>query len=337
LRQIDEAFLHTFLHIGANNLNGMSTESSQVSLVIPLFNELEMLPFLVDEIEQFRKNRAEVTEVIFVDDGSSDGTGHKVQELTQNLAGYKLVNFPRNFGHQIAVTAGLDFVTTDASIIMDADLQDPLEVAAQMIDIWKEGYDVVYGIRSERTGESVFKKLTASLFYRFFKWITDLDIPMDTGDFRLISKPVIAAYQQVNEHQPFVRGLITWLGYNQIGVSYKRESRKAGKTKYPFRKMLKLAMNAITAFSDKPLRIAIQAGVATSVLAFAGMVWVLYGKLVLNATVAGWASTTLIVLFLGGVQMLFLGIIGIYMARIYAEVKRRPRYILKDLWTSDAD
>lgn len=313
----------------------MLLKSPNVSLVIPLYNELEMLPLLVQEVEEFRNIRTEITEVIFVNDGSTDGSPQKVEELTRHLAGYKLISFPRNFGHQIAVTAGLDFVGTDAAIIMDADLQDPLEVAGQMIDIWQEGFDVVYGIRKERDGESLFKRLSASVFYRFFKWITDLDIPIDTGDFRLVSRQVIQAYKQVTEHQPFIRGLITWLGYHQKGIEYKRASRRAGRTKYPFRKMLKLAINAVTAFSDKPLRIAIQVGVATSFLAAIGIIWVLYTRFVLHTTIPGWASSTLIVLFLGGVQMLFLGIIGVYLARIYGEVKRRPRYILKDIWQSD--
>tara|TARA_Y100001935_G_scaffold238369_1_gene224820 strand:- start:179584 stop:180534 length:951 start_codon:yes stop_codon:yes gene_type:complete len=313
----------------------MAQSEKQVSLVIPLYNEEEMMPILIEKLEEFRSKNSVISEVIFINDGSRDKTEALVYELTSTLTGYHLINFSRNFGHQIAVTAGLDFVTTDAAIIMDADLQDPLDTAGKMIEKWQNGYDVVYGVRKERDGESVFKKATASLFYRFFKWITDLDIPLDTGDFRLLDKKVIKAYQSVSEQQPFVRGLITWLGYDQIGIEYHRESRKAGETKYPLKKMIRLALNAITSFSDKPLRIATQVGTILSILAFIGILWVFYVRLFMDTAVPGWASSLLITLFLGGVQILFLGIIGAYLARIYGEVRHRPRYLLKNSWKSD--
>lgn len=312
----------------------MSNGQKQVSLVIPLFNEEEMLSILITELEAFRKDRPEITEIIFVNDGSRDKTEEKAIKLLQNKNGYVFLSFTRNFGHQIAVSAALDYVTKDAAIIMDADLQDPLTVAGEMIDTWEKGFDVVYGIRSRREGEGWFKRTSAAVFYRFFKWITDLDMPLDTGDFRLLSKEVISSYQKISEQQPFVRGLIAWLGYNQAGIYYKRNARKAGNTKYPFRKMLRLASHAITSFSDKPLRIATQVGVATSFLALIGMIWVFYARLVLDSAVPGWASSLVIILFLGGIQMLFLGIIGVYIARIYAEVKQRPRYIIKGIWHS---
>jgi dolichol-phosphate mannosyltransferase len=295
-----------------------------------------MLPLLVEELEKYRQKRSEIIEVVFVNDGSKDKTEQLARELTRQKSGYKLISFSRNFGHQIAVTAGLDYVETDAAIIMDADLQDPLEVAGEMIDKWKEGYDVVYGVRKKREGESVFKRTTASVFYRFFRWITELDIPLDTGDFRLVSKKVIKAYQQVTEQQPFVRGLITWLGYNQIGVEYHRQSRQAGETKYPLKKMMNLAFNAITSFSEKPLRLATQVGSMLSGLAFLGIIWVLYVRLFTETTVPGWASSLLIALFMGGVQILFLGVIGAYLARIYNEVRQRPRYLVKQIWRSDS-
>ncbi|MCR9132301.1 MAG: glycosyltransferase family 2 protein [bacterium] len=312
----------------------MIESKKNVSLLIPLFNEEEVLPLLINEIEKFRVKRPEISEIIFINDGSSDQTAVKVLELTTSLEGYKLVSFSKNFGHQLAVTAGLDLVTTDAVIIMDADLQDPLEVAGKMIDEWKKGYDVVYGIRESREGETYFKRITAKAFYRFFKWLTDLDIPLDTGDFRLLSRPVIQAYQQLNEQQPFVRGLVSWLGFNQTGIHYHREKRKAGKTKYPLSKMLRLATHAVTSFSDKPLRIATHLGVSVSMLAVVGIIWVFYARLILDTAVPGWASSLVIILFLGGVQMLFLGLIGVYLSRIYAEVKQRPRYIIKDVWQS---
>jgi dolichol-phosphate mannosyltransferase len=314
----------------------MDESRTSVSLVIPLYNEEEMLPLLVEELEKYRQKRSEIIEVVFVNDGSKDKTEQLARELTRQKSGYKLISFSRNFGHQIAVTAGLDYVETDAAIIMDADLQDPLEVAGEMIDKWKEGYDVVYGVRKKREGESVFKRTTASVFYRFFRWITELDIPLDTGDFRLVSKKVIKAYQQVTEQQPFVRGLITWLGYNQIGVEYHRQSRQAGETKYPLKKMMNLAFNAITSFSEKPLRLATQVGSMLSGLAFLGIIWVLYVRLFTETTVPGWASSLLIALFMGGVQILFLGVIGAYLARIYNEVRQRPRYLVKQIWRSDS-
>ncbi len=306
-----------------------------ITLLIPLYNEEEMLPLLVDELENFRKKRDENIDILFVNDGSKDATEELVKQLTSSISGYRVINFSRNFGHQIAVTAGLDYVEADAVIIMDADLQDPLYVAGEMIDKWKEGYDVVFGVRESREGESFFKKFTAKIFYRFFKWFTELDIPYDTGDFRLLSQPVIQAYQKVKEQNPFVRGLIAWLGYKQIGLQYKRESRKAGETKYPLKKMLKLAGNAISSFSNKPLKITIQFGMMVSVIAFLGIGWVIYVRLFLEQVVPGWASTLLIVLLIGGVQFIFMGVLGIYISKIFNEVRQRPRYLINDIWESD--
>ncbi|MEO1023253.1 MAG: glycosyltransferase family 2 protein, partial [Bacteroidota bacterium] len=188
-----------------------------VALVIPLYNEEEMFPILLEALDTFIAQNSIIKEVVLVNDGSKDKTEQVVLDLIQERSAFKLISFSRNFGHQIAVTAGLDYVEADAAVIMDADLQDPLDVVLKMIECWKEGYDVVYGVRKSRDGETWFKKYSAKWFYRFFRWITDLDIPLDTGDFRLVSRSVIGAYQQISEQQPFVRGLITWLGYNQIG------------------------------------------------------------------------------------------------------------------------
>ncbi|HYE59319.1 MAG TPA: glycosyltransferase family 2 protein, partial [Rhodothermales bacterium] len=218
-----------------------SDRRETVALVIPLFNEEAVLPLLIEEIERFRAARPEVTQVVLVDDGSRDTTLALARRLIEGRPGYVLVAFARNFGHQLAVTAGLHVVDTDAAIILDADLQDPLDVAGQMIDRWREGYDVVYGVRETRDGESAFKKLTAAAFYRFFRWATDLEMPLDTGDFRLMSRRVIEAYKQLHEQQPFVRGLVSWLGFNQVGLPYRRAARAAGETKYPLKKMLRFA------------------------------------------------------------------------------------------------
>lgn len=314
----------------------MTEKRETVSLVIPLYNEEEMIPLLIKELELFKKATPELKEVVFINDGSIDQTKFLLKKNVRDIEGYKLIDFSRNFGHQIAVTAGLDFVESDSAVIIDADLQDPLPVVNEMILKWKEGFDVVYGIRTNREGESFFKKVTSKWFYRFFRWITDLDIPIDTGDFRLISKEVIEAYKQVSEQQPFVRGVVSWLGYNQIGIEYERKSRMAGSTKYPFKKMMKLAINAITSFSDKPLRIATQVGLWTSFLAFLGIIWALVAKFFMNTTVPGWTSSLMIILFLGGVQIIFLGVIGTYLTRIYAEVRNRPRYLVKEIWKSDS-
>ena len=312
--------------------SSINTKPSTISLVIPLYNEEDVVELLIQELEKFRKKRNESFTFILVNDGSKDRTKELLGSILAGLDRYKLIHFSRNFGHQIAVTAGLDHVTTDAAIILDADLQDPLEVAGEMIDKWKEGYDVVYGVREKREGESVFKKTSALIFYRLFRWITDLDIPLDTGDFRLLSKAVIKDYQKLTEQQPFVRGLITWLGHNQIGLKYKRQPRAAGETKYPLTKMIRLALRGITSFSDKPLRIATQVGFWTCFAAILGIFWVLAVRLFFEgSTVPGWASVLLAIFLIGGGQMLFLGIVGTYLARIYEEVRNRPRYLIKEI------
>lgn len=320
------------MNTGSDTLTDSRAARRTVSLVIPLYNEAEVVDILVDELEAFRASRSEVTEVVFVDDGSRDRTIDRIRKRTSELNGYTLVALSRNFGHQIAVTAGLEFVRTDAAIIMDADLQDPLDVAGRMIDRWKEGYDVVYGVRSEREGEGVLKKATAKLFYRGFRWITELDMPLDTGDFRLVSRDVIDAYGEIGEQDPFVRGLISWLGFEQVGITYERRARVAGRTKYPWRKMMNLAFKAVTSFSDRPLRLATKLGGLLSIIAFAGIIWVLFVRLFTESAVPGWASEVLAVLLLGGVQLVVLGIFGWYLARIYEEVKGRPRYVVKDVW-----
>jgi polyisoprenyl-phosphate glycosyltransferase len=307
-----------------------------VALVVPLFNEEEVFPILFEELERYRVDHPDVVQVIFVDDGSRDGTAALVRALTSGKAGYTLIRFSRNFGHQLAITAGMYFVDADAAVIIDADLQDPLDAVTRMIERWREGYDVVYGIRKQRQGETFFKKTTASIFYRFFRWMTDLDIPLDTGDFRLVSRRVLDAYRSIQEQQPFVRGLITWLGFNQTGIEYERAPRAAGSTKYPFRKMFRLATASLTSFSDKPLKLAARLGLLTAGVAFAGLVWVLLVKYVFEAAITGWASLIFVAFFFGGLQLFFLGMVGLYLDRVYEEVKGRPRYLVQERWSSDA-
>lgn len=306
-----------------------------VSLVIPLYNEEKVFPELFASIEAYRAEHPEIVQVVFVDDGSKDKTAHLIRTLTAGRPGYVMLQFSRNFGHQLAITAGMHFVQMDAAVIMDGDLQDPLEVVTQMIAKWREGYDVVYGVRKERMGETAFKKYSAALFYRLFKWMTDLDIPMDTGDFRLVSRKVLDAYREISEQQPFVRGLIAWLGFNQVGIEFERAPRFAGTTKYSLRKMVRLAMRSLTSFSDKPLRFAVQLGLFTSILAVVGLIWVLYVKYVLDDAVSGWASMVFVAFFFGGLQLFFLGVVGAYLDRVYEEVKARPRYVLSNVWSSE--
>ena len=313
----------------------MEPRRETVALVIPLYNEAAVLPLLVREVEAFRAAHPEVVEVVLVDDGSRDGSADLARTLTAGLGGYTLVGFARNFGHQLAVTAGLDYVTADAAVILDADLQDPLPVVAEMIAAWRAGADVVYGVRAKREGETAFKRATAAVFYRLFRWATDLDLPLDTGDFRLVARPVIEQYKRLTEQQPFVRGLVAWLGFRQVGLPYVRAPRAAGETKYPLRKMLRFAQTGLTAFSDKPLRLAAWLGFATAALAVAGFAWALLAKVVWDAALPGWTSIALVSFFFGGVQLFFLGVIGLYLARVFDEVRGRPRFVVRDVWRSD--
>ena len=306
-----------------------------VGFVIPLYNEEDMLPLLVDEIEAYRQEHPEVAQVVFIDDGSTDRTATLVRELTAGRPGYVLVRFSRNFGHQIAVTAGMELVETDAAVIMDADLQDPLWVVTEMIERWRMGYDVVYGIRQRREGETLFKRSATKAFYRLFRHLSDTDAPLDTGDFRLVSRRVLDAFGRMQEQQPYVRGLISWIGFNQTGVPYVRPPRAAGTTKYPFRKLLRLATDGIFSFSDRPLRYAVRLGILVSLLSVFGLVWVLVDKLTGGVETPGWASIVFALFFFGGLQLFFLGVVGAYLARVYEEVKARPRYLVRDRWASD--
>jgi len=305
-----------------------------VTLVIPLFNEEKVIPELIREIELFRENRSETISVLLIDDGSRDASNALIRTLTSRLSGYRVIRFSRNFGHQLAVTAGLQAVSADAAVIMDADLQDPLEVAGEMIDKWKQGFDVVYGIRKKRTGVSVVARLSYRLYYRLFSRLTDMDAPVDAGDFRLLSKRVIRAYREFNEQQPYVRGLIAWMGFDQIGVEYERPARFAGKSKYSWSKLFQLGFDGIASFSSKPLRYAVKLGLLLSALSVFGLIWALVEKLWLNTDLPGWASLVFIGFFFGGLQLFFLGVVGSYVARVYEEVKSRPRFIIQDSWIS---
>ncbi|HET6568245.1 MAG TPA: glycosyltransferase family 2 protein [Rhodothermales bacterium] len=314
----------------------MATRRETVALIIPLYDEEEVFPYLFDRVESYRTAHPEVVEVVFVDDGSRDRTAALVREMTAGRPGYTMLQFSRNFGHQIAITAGMHVVTADAAVIMDADLQDPFSVVTEMIGLWREGYDVVYGIRKERQGETLFKRTATYAFYRFFQRLTDLDAPLDTGDFRLISRAVLDAYRRINDQQPYVRGLIAWLGFNQTGIEYVRPPRAAGRTKYPLRKLIGLAMDGITSFSNKPLVYSIRLGLFSAFLAAIGVIWVLVSKLLYGVPVMGWASLMTAIFLFGGTILVSLGVIGTYLARIFDQVRNRPQYVIRDRWVSDS-
>ncbi|MGD0612246.1 MAG: glycosyltransferase family 2 protein [Anaerolineales bacterium] len=300
------------------------------SIVAPIFNELENIPELYRRVEKVMEQLGGTWELILVDDGSQDGSTECIRELAQKDKHVRPVIFARNFGHQIAVTAGWDYARGEAVVIMDADLQDPPEVIPELVAKWREGYEVVYAVRAEREGETWFKKVTAALFYRIIYRITDVKIPLDTGDFRLVDRKALEVLKSMREHHRFPRGMAAWVGFRQIGVPYKRAARFSGVTKYPFRKMIALALNAITGFSYFPLQLATYFGFLAAVLAIIAIPLVVILRMAGNGAFLGQATTLIAVLFLGGVQLISLGLIGEYIGRIYDEVKGRPLYIVRE-------
>ena len=300
------------------------------SVVAPIYNELENLPELYRRVKAVMDCNGEAWELVLVDDGSTDGSTEKIRELAQNDSRVRPVIFARNFGHQIAITAGWDYARGDAIVIIDADLQDPPEVILDLAKKWKEGYEVVYAVRAEREGESWFKKFTASMFYRIIYRITDVKIPVDTGDFRLMDRKVVDVLKQMRERHRFPRGMSAWVGFRQVGVEYKRAVRFAGETKYPLNKMLLLALNAITSFSYFPLQVATYFGFVSAGLAILAIPVVIYLRMEGSPQFTGQATTLFAVLFLGGVQLISLGILGEYIGRLYDEAKGRPLYIVRE-------
>jgi polyisoprenyl-phosphate glycosyltransferase len=298
------------------------------SIVVPVFNEAAVLPILLRRIGMLMEQLDGPAETIFVDDGSSDCGPIVLQSLARDDPRYRYIGLSRNFGHQVAITAGMDAAAGEAIIVMDADLQDPPEVVAEMIAKWKEGFEVVYARRLSRAGESAFKRATASLFYKLLGRISSVAIPADVGDFRLIDRKVLDALRRMPEQDRFVRGMIAWLGFRQTEVTFHRLPRLAGETKYPLFKMIRLAVNGALGFSDAPLRLAIWFGLAVSACA------VFYGFYVAglwftnSQLVRGWSSTIIVISLLCGINMLMTGIMGLYIGRIHAEVKRRPLYVV---------
>ncbi len=307
-----------------------------LSIVVPLYNEEGNVAPLLARIAGILERLPNLPshEIVLVNDGSKDGTLAAIRAEMRARPNVVLVNLSRNFGHQLAASAGIEIAQGDAVVLMDGDLQDPPELIAEFVAKWREGFDVVYAVRRTRKGESAFKLFTARLFYRTIKRLTKVSIPVDTGDFRLMSRRVVNALKQSPERHRFLRGLVSWVGYNQIGVEYDRDERLSGETKYPLPKMLRFAIDGITSFSDVPLRFASYLGFVASVVAFVYALVVVGFKLFSlhpPGYTRGWASTIVAVLFLGGVQLISLGILGEYIGRIYDEVKGRPLYLISEI------
>jgi dolichol-phosphate mannosyltransferase len=302
-----------------------------ISIVVPCYNEEEVINETISRLQEFySQTKGLNVEFIFIDDGSSDGTRNILRAHAFKDAQIKLIGFSRNFGHQIAVSAGIDAASGDAVVLIDADLQDPPSLIHQMIAKWQMGFDVVYCTRLERKGESLFKLLSARGFYRCLNWLSDVKIPIDTGDFRLMSRPVVDALRLMPERDRFIRGMVSWTGFNQVALPYVRAERFAGKSKYPFKKMVKFAKDGIFSFSTKPLKVSVGMGLASAFLALTGIIYALILRIFTNIWVEGWTALMIAVLFLGGVQLICIGILGEYIGRIYTEAKGRPLYLVSE-------
>jgi len=298
------------------------------SVVVPVFNEEEVLPVTYRRLTEVMERLSAPYELIFVDDGSKDGSPKILDDFAEKDSRVRVIHFSRNFGHQAAITAGMDYARGEAIVVIDADLQDPPEVIPEMVAKWREGYEVVYGKRVVREGETFFKRSTASLFYRFLRRMTDIDIPLDAGDFRLVDRRVAQVMRLLREKNRFIRGLVSWVGFRQAPLEYVRQKRFAGTTKYPLRKMLKLAWDGITSFSNKPLKISAYLGFVLSLASFVYLLYIVIAKLLGKSTVPGWASIMVINLFFNGIILILLGVMGEYIGRVYDEAKNRPLYIV---------
>lgn len=300
----------------------------KISVVIPCYNEEEVIETTYQKMNEVMKEMSEYEyELIFVNDGSKDKTLEKLESICNNDSNSKIVNFARNFGHQIAITAGLDFATGDYIVFIDADLQDPPEIIPEMVARLEEGYNVAYGKRKKRKGETIFKKATAKAFYRVLKYFSDVDIPVDTGDFRVIDKKVAEVLRNLKEKDRFIRGLVSWSGFKQIAVEFERQERKAGETKYSLKKMVKLSLDGILSFSSKPLLFSVEFGIISCFIAFVFLILGLIFKLMLVPDIL----IIFTILLIGGLNLMCLGIIGEYIGRIYNEVKGRPLYTIDEL------
>jgi polyisoprenyl-phosphate glycosyltransferase len=301
------------------------------SLVVPAYNEEGVIEQLVARLAGVMDALDGDAEAILVDDGSRDRTYELMCEAMRADSRIRLVRLSRNFGHQIALTAGVDLAVGEAVIVLDADLQDPPEVVLELAARWREGYDVVYAVREAREGETRFKRATASAFYRAFNRISEVQVPLDVGDFRLVDRRALDVFSAMRESNRFVRGMFSWIGLRQTGVAYRRHERFAGETKYPLRKMLRFAGTGVISFSSAPLRAALNLGFIVSAVSFLVAIWSVVVKLTGLYTVPGWTSIVVVVAFIGGIQLVVLGVIGTYIGDIHAEVKRRPLYVVSEL------
>ncbi len=315
-------------HTMGDGDNRIVREARLVSFVIPVYEEAAILPLLYDALVRMLDGMDGRAEIVLVNDGSKDASLQMIRDMRVRDDRFRVVNLSRNFGHQTAVTAGIDAANGDAVIVMDADLQDPPEVALQMLGKWREGYDIVLARRMARSGESVFKRATAAIFYRFIRRLSSVDMPLDVGDFRLIDRKVVNALARMPEQDRYLRGMISWLGFKTAEVPFERDERVAGESKYPLRAMIRLALHGVLGFSDVPLRLALWFGMTISVLALLFGLYILASWFFTDDVVQGWTSTVLVLTLLGGLQLLMLGIVGLYIGRIHNEVKRRPLYFV---------
>lgn len=302
----------------------------RLTVIVPAYNEAAVLEVFHERLSRVLDELPLEGSVLYVDDGSADGTWDIIESLARRDARAGALKLSRNFGKEAAMTAGLDEVDADAVVVIDADLQDPPELIPALIEQWRAGYDVVYATRSARTGETGFKRLTSSAFYRTMERLSDTPVPRDTGDFRLLSRRALEALRQLRERQRFMKGLFAWIGYRQTAVHYQRDPRHAGKTKWNYWRLFQLAVEGITSFSTAPLRVATWTGLSASILAFGYGLWVLTKALLYGDPVRGYPTLMLVILFLGGVQLLALGVIGEYLGRNYAESKQRPLYFVEE-------
>ena len=309
-------------------------DQPELSVVIPVYNEQINIVPMYDRLLAALSASVDGLDIVYVDDGSADESWKEITELARRDDRVRGVRFARNFGHQAALTAGVDAARGRAVVIIDGDMQDPPEVIPEMVERWREGFEVVYGQRQDRQGETWFKLATASLFYRILRGITNVEIPVDTGDFRLMGPRAVAAFRAMPERNRFIRGLVSWIGFRQTAVAYRRLARKAGETKFPLRKMVRFALDGITSFSYFPLRLATWTGFAVSIFAFLYIIVVLILKAI-GVSWLGYTSLMASILFLGGVQLLMIGIMGEYLARIFDEVKRRPLYLVGERTDGD--
>ena len=305
-------------------------KSMEISIVVPLYNEEKNIRLMHDRLVSSILKITSNFEIIYVNDGSNDNSFLELVKLSNEDERVKYINFSRNFGHQIAVTAGLDYSKGAAVVIIDGDLQDPPEVIPEMYALYKEGFEVVYGQRLIRKGESFLKKITAKYFYRILKKITNINIPVDTGDFRLIDRKIVNDLKNMPEQNKFLRGQIAWLGYRQTSIFFERDERKFGETGYPFSKMLKFALDGITGFSDVPLQFVTKTGIFISFISFLVILYAIFSHFILERTITGWTSLIISSMFIGGVQLISVGIIGEYISRINKNVQNRPLYIVSE-------